>query len=164
MKKQPSQTKRVMQHALLQQFKVVRQHTVDICKPLKTEDYVVQPSPEVSPPKWHLGHTSWLFEEVILKRHLPGYQYYNQAYCTLFNSYYKLVGAHTTQSERGNLSRPTVAEVMAYREHVNAQMLSFMSADLPSPELASLIETAIHHEQQHQELLNMENKAIMASN
>ena len=79
----------------------------------------MQPSPEVSPPKWHLGHTSWLFEEVILKQYKKEYAYFNPAFCGLFNSYYKAVGEHTIQSERGNLSRPTVAEIMRYRAHID---------------------------------------------
>lgn len=149
---------------LTEQYKAVRQQTVAICQPLAVEDYAVQPRSEVSPPKWHLGHTSWLFEEVILNKHVPGYAYFNQYYCTLFNSYYKAIGAHTIQSERGQLSRPTVAEILAYREHVDRQMIALLSSNMLSEDVLSLIETAIHHEQQHQELLYMDIKNILASN
>lgn len=164
MNKQSHNTISVSHYDLLQQFKLVRQQTVDICRPLKTEDYVIQPSAEVSPPKWHLGHTSWLFEEVILNRHVPGYQYHQTEYCTLFNSYYKAVGTHTVQSKRGHLSRPTVAEVMTYREHVDETMHALLSSNQLSETLITLIETAMHHEQQHQELLYMDIKAILAAN
>lgn len=149
---------------LLQQFQTVRQATIDICSHLENEDFVVQPSSDVSPPKWHLGHTSWLFEEVILKQYKENYAYFNDAFCVLFNSYYKAVGEHTMQSVRGNLSRPTVAEVMRYRAHVDQQISTLLTeGDIPE-EALSLIETGIHHEQQHQELLYMDIKVILASN
>ncbi|MFA6041360.1 MAG: ergothioneine biosynthesis protein EgtB, partial [Methylophilus sp.] len=135
-----------------------------ICQPLAIEDYVVQPSPEVSPPKWHLGHTSWLFEEVILKTYQPDFRYFNAEFCVLFNSYYKAVGAHTLQSERGNLSRPTVAEIISYRAHIDQQMLSLLINTDLTDEALFLIETGLHHEQQHQELLYMDIKYILASN
>lgn len=150
--------------SLLQRFQAIRQTTVAICKPLENEDFVVQPSPEVSPPKWHLGHTTWLFEEVILKQYKKGYAYFNPAYCILFNSYYKAVGEHTIQSERGNLSRPTVAEIMRYRAHIDAQMTALLTEEKVAEEALSLIETGMHHEQQHQELLYMDIKYILASN
>jgi hypothetical protein len=104
---------------LIQCYKSTRRDTTDICAPLEIEDYVTQPISEVSPPKWHLGHTAWFFEELILVAFLPGYLRYNDGYRLLFNSYYKMAGKHWAQGERGNLSRPTVAEVLAYRNHVD---------------------------------------------
>jgi ergothioneine biosynthesis protein EgtB len=154
----------VKKETLLQQFITVRQATLAICSHIENEDFVVQPSPEVSPPKWHLGHTSWLFEEVILKQYKKDYAYFNPAFCVLFNSYYKAVGEHTIQSERGNLSRPTVAEIMCYRAHIDAQMTALLTEGTVAEEALALIETSIHHEQQHQELLYMDIKYILAGN
>lgn len=149
---------------LINQFQQVRQASLSICNQLENEDFVVQPSPEVSPPKWHLGHTSWFFETVILKKYQAHYQAFNTNYDVLFNSYYKAVGAHTIQSERGNLSRPSVAELIRYRTHVDAALLALLSEAEISAEVANLIETGLHHEQQHQELLLMDIKMILASN
>lgn len=144
-------------------YREVRQLTLDICSRIENEDFVVQPTPEVSPPKWHLGHTSWFFETVILQKFKANYERFNAAYNGLFNSYYKAIGTHTIQSERGNLSRPTVAEVMCYRAYVDDAMAGLLTEAI-TDELASLIETGLHHEQQHQELLFMDIKSILASN
>lgn len=149
---------------LITRFQRTRQKTIEICSHIENEDFVVQPNPEISPPKWHLGHTSWLFEEVILNKFKQDYAYFNAEFCVLFNSYYKAVGAHTIQSERGNLSRPTVAEVMQYRAHVDDQITALLTEGDLTQEALSLIETGIHHEQQHQELLYMDIKYILASN
>lgn len=149
---------------LLKQFQTVRQATLAICSHIENEDFVVQPNPEVSPPKWHLGHTSWLFEEVVLKPYKKNYSYFNTTFCVLFNSYYKAVGEHTIQSARGDLSRPTVAEVVRYRTHIDHQIATLLKEDDIADEVLSLIETGIHHEQQHQELLYMDIKCILASN
>ena len=151
-------------YQLIAKFQQLRQTTLDICNPIENEDYVVQPSPEVSPPKWHLGHTSWFFEEVILKKYLDGYVTFNSQYVTLFNSYYKAVGQHTKQSERGHLSRPTVAEILRYRAHVDSELTRLLNEVPLTETLATLIETGMHHEQQHQELLFMDIKYILASN
>ncbi|MFV1921142.1 MAG: ergothioneine biosynthesis protein EgtB [Methylotenera sp.] len=152
------------QYLLIAKFQQLRQTTLDICNPIEHEDYVVQPCPEVSPPKWHLGHTSWFFEEVILKKYLDGYVTFNSHYGTLFNSYYKAVGQHTIQSERGYLSRPTLAEIMRYRAHVDSELTRLINEVPLTETLATLIETGMHHEQQHQELLFMDVKYILASN
>lgn len=152
------------QYQLIAKFQQLRQTTLDICNPIEHEDYVVQPSPEVSPPKWHLGHTSWFFEEVILKKYLDGYVPFNSQYGTLFNSYYKAVGQHTIQSERGYLSRPTLAEILRYRAHVDSELTSLLNEVPLTETLVSLVKTGIHHEQQHQELLFMDIKYILASN
>jgi ergothioneine biosynthesis protein EgtB len=150
--------------SLIARFQHVRQQTLEICAPIENEDYVVQPSPEVSPPKWHLGHTSWFFEEVILKKFKENYVEFNQQYRVLFNSYYKSVGKHTIQAERGSLSRPTVKEVLRYRAHVESELINLLADSPLTEELAKLIETGLHHEQQHQELLYMDIKAILANN
>ncbi len=151
-------------YQLIAKFQQLRQVTLKICNPIEHEDYVVQPSSEVSPPKWHLGHTSWFFEEVILKKYLDGYVTFNSQYGTLFNSYYKAVSQHTIQSERGYLSRPTLAEILRYRAHVDSELTRLLNEVPLTETLASLIETGMHHEQQHQELLFMDIKYILASN
>ncbi len=141
----------------------VRAQTRHLCDPLETEDFVVQPLTEVSPPKWHLAHTSWFFEQFILQPHLRGYRVFDPAYAPLFNSYYKSVGPHWPQSRRGTLSRPTVREIFAYRSHVDAAMTALLRAAAP-PAVAELTEAGIQHEQQHQELLLMDIKAILGAN
>lgn len=149
---------------LIKKLQLVRLKTLEICSHIENEDFVVQPSPEVSPPKWHLGHTSWFFEEVILAQFQKIYTRFNSNYSALFNSYYKVLGPHTIQANRGNLSRPTVAEVMYYRAYIDEQLVKFLTQNDLTDDILSLIETGIHHEQQHQELLYMDIKYILASN
>ncbi len=144
-------------------FILVRQHSENICKPLQTEDYVVQPVPDVSPPKWHLGHTTWFFETFILKNYLEGYKEFNSEYNYVFNSYYETVGNRVIRTDRGNLSRPTVADIYSYREHVDEAMKKLLSGEL-SPELRELLELGFNHEQQHQELLSTDIKYILGHN
>ncbi|HSR01751.1 MAG TPA: DinB family protein, partial [Methylophilaceae bacterium] len=151
-------------YQLIAKFQQLRQVTLDICNSIEYEDYLVQPCPEVSPPKWHLGHSTWFFEEVILKKYLDSYTTFNPQYRVLFNSYYKAVGQHTIQSERGHLSRPTLAEVMRYRAYVDSELIRFINEVPITETLATLIETGMHHEQQHQELLFMDIKYILACN
>src|SRR4051812_22439056 len=103
-------------------FAAVRRLTTKLCDPLVTEDYVVQSMPDVSPTKWHLAHTSWFFETFILKPHLPGYQDFDSHFSYLFNSYYVTVGDRHCRQNRGQLSRPTVEQVYAYRRHVDKHM------------------------------------------
>lgn len=150
--------------SLIPRFQQVRQTSLAICRPLENEDFVVQPSPEVSPLKWHLGHSTWFFETVILNKFKENYARFNDQYNVLFNSYYKAAGVHTKQAERGNLSRPTVAEILRYRAHVDDALVSLLSEPNVPSKVISLIETGIHHEQQHHELLYMDIKAILASN
>ncbi len=154
----------MIKQTLITRYQQIRQTTLDICKHIETEDFVVQPNAEVSPPKWHLGHTTWFFETVILKKFKAHYQSMDDAYNVLFNSYYKAVGTHTIQSQRGHLSRPTVAEIMRYRAYVDEAIITLLSEMSITDELATLIETGLHHEQQHQELLYMDIKTILASN
>ncbi|HAX15077.1 MAG TPA: ergothioneine biosynthesis protein EgtB, partial [Leeuwenhoekiella sp.] len=88
-----------------------RTHTETLCKPLEIEDYVVQPIVDVSPPKWHLGHTTWFFEDFILKKFKTDYKEFDPNFSFVFNSYYESMGARVVRTDRGNLSRPTVREV-----------------------------------------------------
>ncbi|HEX9981254.1 MAG TPA: ergothioneine biosynthesis protein EgtB [Flavobacterium sp.] len=148
---------------LLPHYNAIRLQTEKICAPLQTEDYVVQPIVDVSPPKWHLGHTSWFFETFILKGHLPGYREYDPQYNFVFNSYYETIGARVIRTDRGNLSRPSVDEVYKYREYVDRNMQKLLRNPVPEP-LADLILLGLNHEQQHQELLYTDIKYILGHN
>jgi len=147
-------------------FSETRAYSETICEPLQTEDYVVQPIVDVSPPKWHLGHTTWFFEEFILKNFLPGYRPFHSEYAFVFNSYYETVGARVVRSDRGNLSRPGVAQVYDYRRYITHLVLELLeqpgSAD--TTRLTELLEIGIHHEKQHQELLLTDIKYILGNN
>ncbi|MDX1667383.1 MAG: ergothioneine biosynthesis protein EgtB [Saprospiraceae bacterium] len=152
---------------MLSRYRQVRQTSEDICRPLKTEDYVVQPVAFVSPPKWHLGHVSWFFENFALTEYLDAYELYDPKLNYFFNSYYESQGPRILRSKRGNMTRPTVEEVMAYRRHVDGHMekllAQYKDGDLP-PQLANLIEVGLQHEQQHQELLITDIKYILGTN
>jgi len=141
----------------------IRQHTEAICSPLQTEDYVVQPVVDVSPPKWHLGHTTWFFETFILKPYFMGYQEFNPDYNYVFNSYYETVGARVIRTDRGNLSRPSVHDIYQYRAYVDKAMADFLCAE-PSAEVNELLILGFNHEQQHQELLYYDIKYILGNN
>jgi ergothioneine biosynthesis protein EgtB len=144
-------------------YKKVRQRSETICSPLQTEDYVVQPIVDVSPPKWHLGHTTWFFETFILKPYFMGYQEFNLEYNYVFNSYYETVGARVIRTDRGNLSRPTVQDVYKYRAYVDEAMFRFL-AEEPSAEIKELLVLGFNHEEQHQELLYYDIKYILGHN
>lgn len=141
--------------ALTMAFKQVRQTTVDLTKNLNAEDMNLQSMPEASPPKWHLAHTSWFFETFLLKEHMPGYHSCCPEYAYLFNSYYNGVGQQYSRAHRGLLSRPTVDEVLAYRQHVDTHMQEYLNqlSDNQFGEVAELVILGLNHEQQHQELL-----------
>jgi len=137
-----------------------------LCAPLAIEDYGVQSMDQVSPPKWHLAHTSWFFETLLLKPFLSGYQAFHPLFANLFNSYYESLGSYHPQPQRGQLSRPTVAEVYRYRKHVDAHMAALL-ADGAHPQWAEIERRTvlgINHEQQHQELLLTDIKHNFAIN
>ncbi|HEV8084272.1 MAG TPA: ergothioneine biosynthesis protein EgtB [Chitinophagaceae bacterium] len=148
---------------LLEKYMEVRKFSEEICAPLKTEDYVVQPIVDVSPPKWHIGHTTWFFETFILKPNLKNYTEYDPQYNYVFNSYYETVGARVIRTDRGNLSRPTVEDVYKFRKHVDEAMKDFLQTN-PSDELDEIIMLGLNHEQQHQELLRTDIKYILGNN
>ena len=147
-------------------FAQTRAYSEALVAPLELEDLVVQTAFVVSPLKWHLGHTTWLFEHFVLKPHLPGYHPYDATLEAVFNSYYQSVAKPADKALRGQQSRPTVGRVMAYRRHVDAAMQALLAtpALAASPQLAALVELAIHHEQQHQELMWYDVKHILWSN
>ena len=140
-----------------------RSHSEALCQPLQTEDYVVQPIEDVSPPKWHLGHTTWFFEEFVLKPFVPGYSVFHDDYAFVFNSYYESLGERVIRANRGNLSRPSVQGVYKYRRHVTEKLMEFLEGEVPA-EACDLVEVGIHHEQQHQELLLTDIKYILGNN
>ena len=148
--------------ALAEDFRRVRDATVLLCQPLEDEDYVVQSMPDASPAKWHLAHTSWFFEEFVLRRAVDDYRPYDERFGYLFNSYYNAVGAMHERPNRGLLSRPTVAEVLAYRTHVDEQMQVLLAN--PTAVHASTVTLGLHHEQQHQELLLTDIKHLFSCN
>lgn len=145
-------------------FSDTRSRTESLCTPLEIEDYVVQPVVDVSPPKWHLGHTTWFFEEFVLRRHMKGYKVFDDRFAYVFNSYYETAGDKVFRSDRGNLSRPTVSEVYDYRRYVTAEMQDFLRKKDVSQEVIEVIELGCHHEKQHQELLLTDIKYILGNN
>jgi ergothioneine biosynthesis protein EgtB len=149
--------------SLLEQYRSVRKASEAICRPLQKEDYVVQPIVDVSPPKWHLGHTTWFWETFILIPNQEGYRPCNPDYNYVFNSYYETIGARVVRTDRGNLSRPSVDEIYDYRKYVDAAMEKFIIAG-PGKELEDLIILGLNHEQQHQELLFTDIKYILGHN
>lgn len=149
---------------LLENYRRIRARSVEICEPLETEDFVVQPVVDVSPPKWHLGHTTWFFETFILIPNLDGYQVFNSQYNFVFNSYYETIGARVIRTDRGNLSRPSVADIFQYRKYVDEKMETFLLNNDLSDDLQKLFELGLNHEQQHQELLLTDIKYILGHN
>lgn len=147
---------------LSEHYNSVRKHTENICQALKTEDFVPQPVNFVSPPKWHLAHSTWFFEQFVLKEHLPDYKVFNDDFSFLFNSYYNTVGKRVFRADRGNITRPGVQEVFEYRAYVDMHMQILLQ--LKSEELKDLLELGLHHEQQHQELLLTDIKYILGHN
>ena len=133
----------------------VRKGTEELCLPLKTEDYIPQPVVDVSPPKWNIAHTTWFFEEMILKRFVPGYKVFDPDFGFLFNSYYNSIGERTARDHRGDLSRPTVEEVFEYRRYVDEKMDELLTSTEfgeSGADLRELVILGLNHEQQHQEL------------
>lgn len=135
-------------------FESVRARSEALVEGLSPEDMTLQSMEDASPAKWHLAHTSWFFEEFILKPRLKGYASPDDRFAFLFNSYYVQAGPRHVRSRRGMLSRPHADDVFAYREHVDAQMRALLNEDRPDAgEIRDLTELGCHHEMQHQELL-----------
>jgi ergothioneine biosynthesis protein EgtB len=148
---------------LKEKYLEVRNRTEVLCRPLQVEDYVPQPVPFASPPKWHLAHSTWFFEEMILKKNLDSYREFHPDFGFLFNSYYNTIGERTFRADRGNITRPGVSEVYAYRAYVDGGMMELLSGEI-SDELRGLIELGLNHEQQHQELLITDLKYTLGHN
>ena len=156
----PESGDRAQRKALAAHYIAVRHSSEALCRPLAIDDYGPQAMPEVSPPKWHLAHTTWFFETFVLKPFLPGYRPFNSRYEYLFNSYYEQVGAPFPRPQRGLLSRPTVEEIFRFRTHVDTAITLFIAnADEDRwPETVARTTLGCHHEEQHQELLLMDIK------
>ena len=148
---------------ILARYAAVRAHTEQLCKPLQTEDYVVQPMTDVSPPRWHIAHVTWFFEQFVLGKFAPDYKPYHSDYAFLFNSYYNLVSDRTERPKRGLLTRPTVIEIYAFRHEIDARMHRLLEScdDATLEALLPILEVGLNHEQQHQELLLTDIKFIL---
>lgn len=146
-----------------QTFIYCRKATEEIISPLFPEDTVLQPEDFISPPKWHLGHTTWFFDEFVLKKFEENYQDYQKNFSFIFNSYYQSCGDRVARSKRGTLSRPTLQEVMDYRHSITERVASLIDKK-ESPEIIKLIKIGCEHEKQHQELLWMDIKYILSLN
>jgi ergothioneine biosynthesis protein EgtB len=164
MNRSPSPTQANVTLSLSDRYQQVRQLSKQICQPLAVEDYVIQTMPDVSPPKWHLAHTTWFFETFLLTPHLQGYEVFHPQYGYLFNSYYEAVGQRHPRPQRGLLSRPTVEEVYQYRCYVDQAMERLIAEQRGNAVVENLITLGLHHEQQHQELLFTDLKHILATN
>ena len=149
---------------LKERFLAVRSRTEEICKPLQTEDYVVQPSVDVSPPKWHLAHTSWFFETFFLPKAIQGYIPFDKDFNYLFNSYYETIGKRVLRADRGNITRPGVDKIYAYRAYVNTHVVNALQQTEISDALREIIILGMNHEMQHQELLYSDIKFILGHN
>jgi ergothioneine biosynthesis protein EgtB len=144
-------------------YRQVRARTMDIVAPLEIEDYVIQTADYMSPPRWHIGHTSWFFE-TLLQQYKPGYEVYSPQFLFYFNSYYEGFGARIERPKRGTKSRPTVKETVAYRQHIDELMLEFVAGLPAHPDadtIRCLIRLGLEHEMQHQELLVYDIKHLL---
>ncbi|WP_282165195.1 ergothioneine biosynthesis protein EgtB [Cellulophaga baltica] len=139
-------------YELIYQFEKTRAHSVALCAPLAPEDYNAQPVAFASPPKWHLAHITWFFEEMILKKYDENYVIFNKDFSYLFNSYYQTVGERAARSFRGAMTRPLIEEIYSYRTYVDQHIIALLKSKL-SLEIETLVTLGIQHEQQHQELL-----------
>ena len=144
-------------------YQSVREASRRLGAPLSDADATVQSMPDASPAKWHLAHTTWFFERMILEQNLPRYRAFDPQFNFLFNSYYESIGARQPRPRRGMLTRPALETVAAYRDHVDRAMASLMQEDL-APAVAELIELGCNHEQQHQELLLTDILHLFAQN
>lgn len=133
-------------------FRTVRERTLALCEGLTAEDMMVQSTPDASPAKWHLAHTAWFFESFILREFLPGYRPFNPDFYWLFNSYYESFSIFPEKRLRASFSRPSLDEVLQYREHVDAGIEKLLDGD-PDHEALRRIILGANHEEQHQELL-----------
>lgn len=140
-----------------------RQRTEALCKPLQLEDYTPQSAIFSSPPKWHIAHVTWFFEEMILKNHVPDYHVFNTDFGFLFNSYYNSIGERIERSNRGLLTRPKVETVYEFRAYVDKAMRSLLEST-SNQEVVDLTILGINHEQQHQELLLSDIKYTLSLN
>jgi ergothioneine biosynthesis protein EgtB len=141
-----------LQAGVAERFRSVRQRTMELCKPLTSEDMMVQSCPEASPVKWHLAHTAWFFESFVLNTFQRGYRLFNKDFPWLFNSYYRSFAEFPEKRLRASFSRPGLEEVLRYRSYVDEHMERLLE-EVQDPELLSRVELGVNHEEQHQELM-----------
>jgi ergothioneine biosynthesis protein EgtB len=151
------------QSALERRYRDVRAATVALAMPLSDADATVQSMPDASPAKWHLAHTTWFFESMVLTEASSNYKAFDERFNFLFNSYYESAGAHQPRPLRGLLTRPALGEVLAYREYVDAAIARLLQS-IPAERVLKVIELGCHHEQQHQELLLTDILHLFAQN
>ena len=144
---------------LLQYYLKTRNRSLDLCKGLNAEDYNLQGAEFTSPAKWHLAHTTWFFEEMILKKFLSNYKLFNEHYAFLFNSYYNNLGERVLRNNRGLLSRPYISDVFEYRAYVDKH-IQFLLETKAEKNVLELVNLGLQHEEQHQELLIADIKYI----
>src|ERR1700727_552076 len=149
--------------AIGRRYREVRAATVALALPLSDADATVQSMPDASPAKWHLAHTTWFFESMVLTADSLNYKAFDERFNFLFNSYYESVGARQPRPLRGLLTRPTLREILEYREYVDAAMARLLQAT-PAQSVLKIIELGCHHEQQHQELLLTDILHLFAQN
>ncbi|MCC9135190.1 ergothioneine biosynthesis protein EgtB [Pontibacter silvestris] len=151
---------------ILKRYNLIRSQTEYICEPLEPEDTVVQPMVDVSPPKWHMAHSTWFFETFVLQPFLPNYKLFHSSYGYLFNSYYNSVGNRVQRNQRSTLTRPPLRDVYAYRQHVNEHIVELLQIleEEKLAEVMPILELGLQHEQQHQELLITDIKYILSTN
>ena len=149
--------------SLTDRYRQVRALTETLAAPLSAEDQTAQSMPDVSPTKWHRAHTSWFFETFVLEPYSNRYALYDNRFAYLFNSYYETVGPFFPRAHRGVITRPGIEEVAAYRSHVDGAMDALLTSGMPA-EAEARVELGCHHEQQHQELVLMDIKNVLAAN
>src|SRR5256885_6951387 len=157
------QTAQSQHHSITSLYQSVRARTLEIVAPLELEDYVIQTAEFMSPPRWHIGHTSWFFE-TVLQKYRAGYKPYSDDFLFYFNSYYEGFGARVERPKRGTRSRPTVADTRKYRAHVDEQMMRFIetiSARDDADQILSILRLGLEHEMQQQELLVYDIKHLL---
>jgi len=159
--RQPNTAASPARTPLANRYRAVREATVGLAGLLAVEDQVVQPCEEASPTKWHLGHTTWFFERFVLGACQRGYVVVDGRYERIFNSYYHTIGPVHPRSDRGSLSRPTVAQIHDYRSRIDEALLELLESEPDDAELAELVELGLNHEEQHQELLLTDAKQVL---
>jgi ergothioneine biosynthesis protein EgtB len=150
--------------ALAGRYREVRRFTEALCEPLSAEDCQAQSMDDASPAKWHLAHTTWFFETFVLEPGARGYRHFHPQFRVLFNSYYESVGERHPRPRRGLLTRPSLQEVLAYRQHVDGRVLRLLDGDRLGKRALGIVELGLHHEQQHQELILTDVKHLLAQN
>ena len=146
---------------LLEQFHTTRDRTLDLVKTIERDDYMVQTAVYASPPKWHLGHVSWIYETIMSKID-DTYEFYSKEFSAYLNSYYQQFGEPKNKGMRGAVSRPTLEQVLGYFDVINQRVGEFIASHRLDAEQARLITTGFHHECQHQELLAYDLQHLLA--